>query len=93
MQLSQKVGSKKYSKEHLYSCQEVVKAYKAWSNSKRRGDKKATVPKVVRNFAHRYLVDPDSKIMEAYDLQHVKKNVEERKHVTFSYEQGRQTHE
>ena len=83
IQASQKVGAKKYSEEHLYRCQEVVKAYKTWANPRKRADKKATVPKTVRSFADRYLADPDSKIMEVYDLQHVKKNVEERKHVTF----------
>ena len=83
IQTSQKVGAKKYSEEHLYRCQEVVKAYKTWSNPRSRADKKATVPKTVRSFADRYLADPDSKIMDVYDLPHVKKNSEERKHVTF----------
>ena len=80
---SQKVGAKKYSEEHLYRCQEVVKAYKTWANPRSRADKKATVPKTVRSFADRYLADPDAKIMDVYELPHVKKNAEERKHVTF----------
>ena len=80
---SQRVGAKKYSREHLFACQEVVQAYKSWSNPKRREDQKATIPVRVREFIQRHLADPDSNILKIYDAQHVKKNANERKHVTF----------
>ena len=83
VQSSQRVGEKKYSQEHLFACQEVVKSYKTWSNPRKREDQKATVPMRVREFIQRHLADPDANILKVYDLAHVKKDQNERKHVTF----------
>lgn len=80
---SQKIGAKKYSQEHLFSCRKVVAAYRTWSNPTKLRDKKATVPKVVREFADTHLADDDARLLEVYDLPHVSKNAAERKHVTF----------
>ena len=83
VQASLKVGQPEYSKEHLFTCQEVVSAYRNWANPRNRREQKATVPVVVRKFVDRYLADPDAKVMDAYDLPHVKASSDERKHVTF----------
>lgn len=83
VEYSQNVGQKKYSKEHLYSCREMLKAYRVWANPRTKGDQKATVPMAVRQFIDRYLADEDANILKAYDLPHVKGSQSERKHVTF----------
>ena len=83
VEYSRDVGKSKYSKEHLYTCREVLKAYKNWADPKSRKDQKATVPKEVRHFVDRYLADEDASILSAYDLPHVKKSQSEKRHVTF----------